>query len=304
MKHILSFSGGTGSFAAAEMVISQHGYENVLFVFCDTLIECNDLYRFMIESAYKLTDRPVLETLTKSAEKIPPLDNPDRTAYIKRLAAAVMADIPQFVWLIDGRDPWQVYRDRKYQGNTRMAHCTVELKGKTFAKWLTKTFKPEECVIHFGFDWSEEHRLTEAQNNWAPYRCEAVLCGPPFISKAQINNMIDDRDIELPVMYEKGFMHNNCGGFCPKAGQAHYANLLEKSPDVYAYHENQQQQLFKDLPTARAFIRVTRNKQINYLTLKEFREHLQSGGEFIAGDNKGCGCFSDASACGLTELIQ
>lgn len=254
-KHIISFSGGAASFAAACLAVEKYGRENVMLVFCDTMIEDADLYRFIGE--------------------------------------AVAALGCEFVHLKDGRDPWQVFADNKYQGNTRLAHCTIDLKGRVFARWLTSNFGPADCVIHFGFDWSESHRLDGARNNWAPYTCEALLCHPPYLSRQQVFNFLDDHDIEPPRLYEMGFSHNNCGGFCVKAGQAHFKLLLEKLPEVYAHHEKKQEQLLEVLPNAKPFLRMKVNKKLNYLTLREFREHLERGGEHEAWDRGGCGCFSE-----------
>ena len=47
--HVISFSGGMGSFAEAEACVSKYGKENVVTLFADTLIEDKDLYRFMKE---------------------------------------------------------------------------------------------------------------------------------------------------------------------------------------------------------------------------------------------------------------
>lgn len=265
MKQIISYSGGAASFAAAHLAVEKYGKDNVLLVFCDTLIEDKDLYRFLDEGATALGC--------------------------------------ELLWLRDGRTPWEVFKDHRYQGNTRTAHCTVDLKGKTFAKWLTANYKPNECVIHFGFDWTEEHRLVEARKNWAPYTCEALLCAPPYLSRQQVFQIIDDYDIELPRLYEMGFTHNNCGGFCVRAGQAHYAILLEKLPYVYAHHEAQQEKLMVEVPTARPFLRMQKDKKTHYLTLKDFRQHLQGGGEFAPFEHGGCGCFSEAGSSGMAALL-
>ncbi len=267
MQHIVSFSGGAASFAAAHLAIEKYGKDHVTLVFCDTLIEDPDLYRFIDEGAKALGCK--------------------------------------LIKLEDGRTPWQVFKDHRYQGNTRTAHCTVDLKGRTFARWLTENYpNPDDCVIHFGFDWMEERRLTEARKNWAPYNCEALLCAPPYLSRAQVFQIIDDYDLELPRLYEMGFTHNNCGGFCVRAGQAHFELLLRKLPDVYAHHEAEQEKLMREVPTARPFLRMQRNKQTHYLTLRNFREHLARGGEFDAYEHGGCGCFSDASSCGLPALVS
>ena len=42
MKHIVSFSGGMGSFAEAKSCVDKFGKENVLLVFADTLMEDED----------------------------------------------------------------------------------------------------------------------------------------------------------------------------------------------------------------------------------------------------------------------
>ncbi|OMF77452.1 hypothetical protein BK142_12060 [Paenibacillus glucanolyticus] len=37
-----------------------------------------------------------------------------------------------------------------------------------------------------------------------------------------------------------GFAHNNCGGFCVRAGQGHFINLLQKKRDLYLFHEQKE----------------------------------------------------------------
>ena len=48
MKHIVSFSGGMGSFAEAKSCVDKFGKENVSLLFADTLGEAPDLYRFIM----------------------------------------------------------------------------------------------------------------------------------------------------------------------------------------------------------------------------------------------------------------
>lgn len=255
MKHIISYSGGASSFVAAHLAIEKYGKENVELVFCDTLIEDEDLYRFIHEGADAL-------------------------------------NVP-LVILRDGRDPWEVFRDKRYLGNSRTAHCSIVLKREQFEKYIKQKYKPEECVIHFGFDFFEEKRLDRAKVNWAPYQCEALLCGPPFLGKDQIYQIIDDYDIELPRLYKMGFAHNNCGGFCVRAGQGHFALLLETLPERYKHHELQEQKLLTEIPTTKPFLTIQRNKQRQYISLKQFREMLEKKEDYNQFDMGGCGCFSD-----------
>ena len=76
MKHIVQYSGGICSFFAAKRVVEKYGKENVILLFCDTLIEDEDLYRFIQET----------------------------TDYLKC----------EFVRVADGRTPFQVYKDEKF----------------------------------------------------------------------------------------------------------------------------------------------------------------------------------------------
>lgn len=261
MKHVVSFSGGAASFIAAARVVERYGADNTLLVFCDTTIEDADLYRFVDDAVATLGC--------------------------------------EIVKLRDGRDPWEIFRKERYMGNSRIAHCTVHLKAKPFAKWLKATYTPAECTLYFGFDWTEEHRLREAQKNWAPYQCEAPLIDMPHLSRSQVFDQVQKLGVELPRLYKLNFLHNNCGGFCVRAGQAHYENLLRTLPDVYAKHERNQEALMADIPTARPFLRKIENGVKRYVTLREFRTQIENGGNFDMFDVGGCGCFSGATEEGI-----
>lgn len=253
--HIVQFGGGAASFAVAAHVVEKYGEENTILLFCDTLIEDEDLYRFTFET-------------------------------VKILGC-------YFYYCKDGRDPWQVFEDVRYMGNTRTAHCSQILKKELARIIIDQDFGPENCTLYFGFDWKESHRHDKAVNNWLPYNVVSPLCAPPFLSRQQVFNVLDDYGIEPPELYGLGFTHNNCGGFCVRAGQAHFANLLKTKPKLYAYHEGKQEALFKLIPTTKPFLRMTINKVLTYLSLKQFRKHIQCGSSFDKLDFGGCGCFSD-----------
>lgn len=46
MQHVVMYSGGIGSWAAAKQVVQQAGAENMVLLWADTKIEDEDLYRF------------------------------------------------------------------------------------------------------------------------------------------------------------------------------------------------------------------------------------------------------------------
>jgi len=92
-----------------------------------------------------------------------------------------------------------------------------------------------------------------------------------------------------------GFSHNNCGGGCVKAGQGQWAMLHRAMPERYAEFEAKQEALIADLPTARPFLRVTIDKELNYVSLKDYRaQFLEKNAQIDMFDIGGCGCFVDA----------
>lgn len=106
----------------------------------------------------------------------------------------------------------------------------------------------------------------------------APLTEPPYLTKPELLAWAADEGIRPPRLYELGFPHNNCGGFCVKQGHAAFANLLEQLPDRFAYHEAKE-----------AEFRETTGKHAAIL-----RERAEAGGQQLALDDwGGCGCMVD-----------
>lgn len=253
-KRIVFYSGGIGSWATAKRVISKYGKENVLLLFTDTLIEDEDLYRFLDE------------TVTEMGAEL--------------------------VRIEDGRDPWQVFKDKRFLGNSRIAPCSHELKQKVARDWIEANYHPDECVLYLGIDWTEEHRTKAPVENWKPYRVEFPLCEEPFATKDEMLAELESLGIEQPRLYKMGFAHNNCGGFCVRAGQGHFANLLKTMPERYKYHEEKEQEMREFLGKDVSILRRQRNGVQQRLTLRQLREEIEAGGKQIdMTDIGGCGCF-------------
>lgn len=261
MKHIIFYSGGIGSYFTAKRVIDKYGKEDVKLLFTDTLIEDEDLYRFIRETSKKL-------------------------------------DV-ELIWLKDGRDPWEVAFDKRFLPNSRIAQCSHVLKQKVSQKYIKENYKPEECILYLGIDWSESHRKAAPIKHWAPYKVEFPLCEAPFKDKAHMLEELEKVDgIEIPNLYKLGFSHNNCGGFCFRAGIGHFKNLLEKKPELYKYHEKKELELRNYLGRDDiAILRRTKDGEKINLTLKDLRVELESMPEQLSFDELtdigGCGCFVD-----------
>jgi len=252
MKYIVSYSGGLGSFMAAYLTVQKQGKENVTLFFTDTRTEDEDLYRFVQETQKAL-------------------------------------DVP-LVTAADGRNVWEVFTDVKFMGNSRIDPCSKILKRELAKKWFKENHKPEETTIVFGIGHNEGHRMTSIKANWQPYNTWAPLTELKK-TREEILDVLETLKIEPPRLYEMGFKHNNCGGFCVKAGQKQFLNLYQKMPERYRWHEEQQEKLFVLLGKRHGFLKKSVNGEIQYLGLKEFREIIESGGQIDMYTKDGCGCF-------------
>lgn len=255
MKHIISLSGGVGSYFSLKRIIEKHGKENVVAVFCDTLEEDGDLYRF--------------------------LDDIERVLDISIHKLCV------------GKTPFELAYEENFVYNSRVANCSKKLKSRPFIKWLKENYSPDECILYLGIDWTETHRCEAIKRNYKPYRVEFPMCEKPYISKNEMVEMLKDDGIEIPRLYKLGFSHNNCGGFCFKAGIGHFRNLYEKDKNRYLQFENKEQMLIKKIGKEVGILK----RKGKPFTLRQLREIIESEHEqlsmFECYDIGGCGCFLD-----------
>src|SRR5699024_7478687 len=133
-NHVVFYSGGLGSYATAVRVIEKHGTDNLYLLFTDTLIEDNDLYRFIIETAGNFfnVESSKIEVLL---EKVKKLTNTEvnmgkRKVELEELRILSNKLIPQMIWLSDGIDPWDIFFEQRFLGNSRIAQCSSILKQK------------------------------------------------------------------------------------------------------------------------------------------------------------------------------
>lgn len=253
-KRVVMFSGGAGSWGAAKRTVEAHGTDNATLLFADTLIEDEDLYRFLDDAAENIG--------------------------------------AEFVRLEEGRDPWQVFFDGRFLGNTRIDPCSRVLKRELMRKWLEKNRDPANTAVVLGFDWSEVHRFERAKGYWEPWKVEAPLCEKPYLSKEDVLAWMLREGIDAPRLYAQGFRHNNCGGFCVKAGQAQFEHLLRTLPDRYRYHEQKEQELREYLDKDVAIMRDRQGGEVRPLTMRAFRERLEAQPELFDKDEWGsCSCM-------------
>lgn len=257
MHHVTMFSSGAGSWAAARAVQTNWmlpGDTHTL-LFADVSMEDEDNYRFLHEAAADI----------ESAE---------------------------LVIVKDGRNIWDVFKDDRFLGNTRLANCSKFLKQRPARAWLDANCDPENTAVYVGIDWSETHRIPAVVKAYQPFPAFAPLAGAPFIQKDAILNALRSRGIEPPRLYAMGFAHANCGGGCVRAGQGQFATLLEVMPERFAWWEAKEQEVREYLDKDVAILRDRRGGTLTPLTLRAFRErHQGSPEETDLLDVGGCGCF-------------
>ncbi len=244
VDYIVMFSGGLTSYEAARRSIEKHGRERVRIWFADTNTEDEDLYRFNAD-VERILDHP-----------IEVLDN-------------------------EGKTVWDVFFHQKMMGNTRMYPCSKFLKRQPLARKLKDEYpNPEDAVVVLGMDGIEDCNRTErAAKNQLPYQTWFPLLEEPIIPKSQIARDLKKLGVERPRLYDQGFLHNNCGGFCVKAGVGQFAHLLAVNPERYAYHEAKEQEFREWRDQNVADLRGRRGGQTKPKTLGGLRNKGEERGQ-------------------------
>lgn len=261
-RHVVMFSGGICSWAAARRVANRHGTDNLTLLFTDTKAEDEDLYRFLVEAAEDVGG--------------------------------------ELVRIAEGRTPWQVFRDNKMIGNTRADICSRVLKRDLSDKWLAEHCDPASTTVYLGISWDEAHRFDGTDEEGSPtgakhryarlgWRCEAPMIESPWWTRDDLIAELRREGIAPPRMYAEGWPHNNCARFCIKAGVGHFAHLLRRRPDLYAFHEEQEAD---PIFGGHTILRDRIGGETKPLSLRQLRERIEAGGQIDMFDIGGCGCFS------------
>lgn len=293
---VVMFSGGVGSWAAGKRVVKARGSaEGVVLLFTDTMVEDDDLHRFLDEAA-----ESVGAPLVKIA---------------------------------DGRTPFDVFHDMRWIGNSRVAHCSAELKQKPAREWIEANCDPDRVTIHVGIDWTEIHRMRAVHAGYAhrgkcsdrdacrslfdedgrrpgpgcrnllaqPWSVNAPLTDAPLVAKGSIIDSLKREGIEVPRMYREGFPHNNCGKQgCVRGGKDYWKHYLLMRPEEYLDTERREEELREEIGSQASILTETVNGEERRLPLAEIRRRAEAQPSLFDGqegqDWGGCGCMMDDPA--------
>jgi 3'-phosphoadenosine 5'-phosphosulfate sulfotransferase (PAPS reductase)/FAD synthetase len=254
VSHVVLFSGGLGSWAAAKRVAQKIGTQDLKLLFTDTKYEDEDLYRFINEAAANVGG--------------------------------------ELITLCDGRDIWEVFRDERFLGNSRIDPCSKILKREITQRWFEANHTPDSVIRYVGIDWTESHRYERILKHSGAWKVEAPLCEAPYLTKKQIRTWAESEGLKIPRLYDLGFDHNNCGGRCVKAGQKHYKTLLQVLPERYLELEAKELEFQQYIGKPVTILRKQENGVKRNISLQEFRLSLQKGEACDEEEWGGCSCFA------------
>jgi len=256
IKHVVMFSGGAGSFAAARRVVIRCGRNNVTLLCADTRSESDDWRPFIVDAA----------------------------AYLDT----------ELIVLDQGLDIWELATKNRMIPNTRADFCSRILKREPLRKWVETHCDPESTVIHLGFGALEEHRLERARPHWAPWTIDAPLMWDPAIDSSQAIEYVRVAGLDMPHAYVAGMPHNNCLKYgCVKGGQAYWKRLLEEMPDSYQRAESEEERIRADLGKDVSILRDRTGGTTDPLTLRDFRLRITSQPTlFDPTDFGSCSCMT------------
>lgn len=202
MKHIVCFSGGHSSAIVAIEVVRKFGKENVVLLNhnISSWTESEDIKRFKQEVADYLGVN--ITFANYEGEQDDNLIKDQFDVSIKHSAFKLG------------------------NGNTI---CTARLKTEPFMEYLNTNFPEKDCVVYYGFDYTEVKRIQRRSSIMSElgYRTDFPLA----LWKDRTIYETSEIGIERPNTYSK-FKHANCIG-CIKGGKLHWYIVYCTRPDIW-----------------------------------------------------------------------
>jgi hypothetical protein len=232
-KVVVWYSGGRGSFLAT-LLLKRQGYTNVTLLFCDTNTEHPTLYKFLEETTSKVF--------------------PDYTFIHHK-------EFPDL-------DIFGLFKKVHFMGNSFSDPCSKQFK-RVPGNRITKELNPDYIVSGLSFD--EEVRVKRFRETHGE-KALLPLADDGFIDMGKLwKDALKEYNIEEPFLYTIGLTHNNCGGFCVKAGLGHYRNLYERDKEAYLEFEKKEEEVYPFCKSKFPFLVKSVGGAKRRLTLREYR---------------------------------
>lgn len=306
-QHIVMTSAGGGSWAAGKRVVERHGPENVKLLFTDTLSEDEDAYRFLVEGAANVLGVEVPSQRIPKIGQFPPYeDRAEYKLFVDGLRREFVDVVPRLIWIARGGDIWDTFFEQRFLGNSSADPCSKRLKREFADAWLRANCDPANTTVYVGLDWTEPHRFDDGEGHGVrPRRAadgwlyEAPMMDAPYLWPRDVQAWMRREGIEPPRLYGMGFPHNNCGGFCIKAGHAQMGHLLRTLPRRFNLHEGMEQDFIRFIGSNVSILTDrSGDGEKKPLTLRGLRERIEKTpqAQLDLGEWRSCGCFLDDAA--------
>ena len=201
-----------------------------------------------------------------------------------------------------------VENDKKYGRQFAKLQHIIESKGENSAEGRV-AIRPldgrvERCStegrfvrVVLGMDIIEDcDRLHRARGYWRPFENWFPLAEKPFVNKTKIIEQLREIGVPEPRLYGAGFEHNNCGGFCVKAGMGQMVHLYKTLPERYLYHEQKELEFQEFIGSDVTILSQTTKGVRKNLSLRELRLRAEAGEDFSFSPGLACSCLNPASA--------
>lgn len=197
--------------------------------------------------------------------------------------------------------------DKQYSNSVSKLIQIIETEGNNSSaarnKLASVSGRIERCDedgnfvrVVLGMDNIEDcDRMHRAKAYWRPFVNWFPLAEPPFKNKTRIIEDIRKLGVQEPRLYAAGFAHNNCGGFCVKAGVGQMVHLWKTLPERYLEHEQKELEFQEFIGSDVTILTETRNGEKRNLSLQELRKRAEQGEEFRFNKGTACACLNPAS---------
>lgn len=292
---VVFVSGGLASWATA--MLCRDKYATVHYLFNDVLIEDADTYRFLLEGMAAVLRQPRPVDLMARASALPNVDSDEhveaRKQELAEIRAEAMRRLPGLIWQADGRTPWEAWRDARFIGNSRTAHCSKELKAAIGDKWVAQ--HAPGAVQEYGMYWDELDRIEKLE------KVKPSPIGRSLHDSALLHSdlaaWVAREGIQPPRQYAQGYSHANCSGLCCRAGKKHWAHKYMLAPLEARYFASKEAELLADLPAALPMLTDRVQGKKKPVPPHDFFNRLDQIPMLIStldDLDSGCGCVFDA----------
>jgi hypothetical protein len=248
-------------------MVDEHGPENVVLIFADTLIESKGLY----------------------------VRNEEVSKYLGIPIIRISKELT----------PWQLFRREGLIGNDHFPICSTKLKREPLNEWMESHYEMDEnqhnylyepATVILGFDYSEYHRVVDFHNQHPNWRVRAPMTEGPLWDKCKMESEARKLGFTISEAYEQGYPHDNCVKRCVKAGISHWVHLHNTDLPAFMEWENEEVATQKDFRLRGisnwqfTILKDRRGGETKPLLLRDLRIRIESGEQFPKYAWGGCGC--------------